>query len=222
MLAPTKAGTTDISVLLADDHPIARQGVESVLTREADINVIGAVGEARAAIREAERLKPRVLIMGISLPGLNGIEATHVITSKLPQIGVLILSTHSSPVILRRAIEAGARGYLAKDATAEELVRAVRAVAEGKRYIGQGLAQGLLGMQQSRKTDPALETLTTTELNILRMVADGKSNPEVAAALGLSRRTIETYRLRLMRKLGIDNLASLVRYAIKQGVVPLD
>jgi len=138
-------------------------------------------------------------------------------------VAVIIFSMHSSPIIVRRAIEAGARGYLSKDAVTEEVVRAVRAVADGKRYIGQGLAQNLLDVKKgARKADRTVEVLTTTERNILKLVAEGKSNPEVAVTIGLSRRTVETYRLRLMGKLGIENLPSLVRYAIRHGIIPLE
>jgi DNA-binding NarL/FixJ family response regulator len=214
---------SDICVLLADDHPLVRDGVQSVLERQPDVRVVAAVGDGSAAIREAERLRPNVIIMDITMPGMNGIEATRVIVDRFPEIGVVVLSMHSSPIIVRRAIEAGARGYLAKDAAADELVRAVRMVAQGKRYIGQGLAQSLLDVHKPvAHGSPTVESLTATERNILRLVVEGKSNREIATLIALSPRTVETYRLRLMRKLGIENLPSLVRYAIRHGIVPLD
>ena len=214
---------TRISILLADDHPVAREGMRCLLERRPDVRVVAAVGDGNAAIREAERLKPDVVVMDITMPGMNGIEATRVISDKMPEVAVIIFSMQSSPIIVRRALEAGARGYLSKDAVAEELVRAVRAVADGKRYIGQGLAQNLLDPQKgARKGDYAAEVLTTAELNILKLVVEGKSNPAIAVTIGLSPRTVETYRLRLMRKLGIENLPSLVRYAIRHGIIPLE
>jgi two-component system NarL family response regulator len=212
-----------ISVLLVDDHPIVRQGVQSVLERHPNLRVVAAVGDGSTAIREAARLKPRVVVMDISMPGMNGIEATRVITEKTPETAVLILSIHSSPIVVRRAMEAGAVGYVGKDAPCEDLVQAVLAIADGQHYIGQGLAQSLLEIQKFTCHVPRrADVLTTTEQNILKLVTDGKSNLEVAATLGLSPRTVETYRLRLMRKLGVENLPSLVRYAIRHGIIPLE
>jgi DNA-binding NarL/FixJ family response regulator len=218
-----RRGSPRIAVLLADDHPVVRDGVRCLLERQPDVRVVTAVGDGSAAIREAERLQPHVVVMDITMPGLNGIEATRVIADKMPGVAVIIFSMHSSPNIVRRAIKAGARGYVCKDAATEEVVRAVRAVADGKRYIGQGLAQNLLDVQEGpRDGDRTQEALTTAERNILKLVAEGKSNPEVAATIGLTPRTVETYRLRLMRKLGIENLPSLVRYAIRHGIIPLE
>jgi len=129
-----------ISILLADDHPVVREGVRCLLERRPGVRVVAAVGDGNAAIREAERLKPDVVVMDITMPGMNGIEATRVISDNMPEVAVIIFSMHSSSVIVRRALEAGARGYLSKDAVAEEVVWAVRVVVDGKRYIGQGLA----------------------------------------------------------------------------------
>lgn len=218
-----RRGNPRIAVLLADDHPVVRDGLRCLLERQPDVRVIAAVGDGSAAIREAERLEPHVVVMDITMPGLDGIEATRIIADKMPGVAVIIFSVHSSPIIMRRAIKAGARGYVCKDAATEEVVRAVRAVAGGKRYIGQGLAQNPFDVQEgARNGDRTQEALTTAERNILKLVAEGKSNPEVAAAIGLTPRTVETYRLRLMRKLGIENLPSLVRYAIRHGIIPLE
>jgi DNA-binding NarL/FixJ family response regulator len=212
-----------ISILVADDHPVVRDGVRCILERRLGVCVVAAVGDGYAAIREAERLKPDVVVMDISMPGMNGIDATRIISDKMPEVAVIIFSMHASPIDVRRALEAGARGYISKDAVTEELVRAVRVVADGKRYIGQGLTQNLLDLQKgARNGDYTVEVLTATERNILKLVAEGKSNPEIAVTIGLSPRTVETYRLRLMRKLGIENLPSLVRYAIRHGITPLE
>ena len=220
---PQRRGKRRISVLVADDHPVVRDGLHCLLERQPSIRVVASVGDGSAAIREAERLRPQVVIMDITMPGMNGIEATRVISDRLGDVAVLMLSVHSSPIIVRRAIEAGARGYLHKESALEELVRAVWAVADGRRYIGQGLAEDLLEVpKRSRAGGPEIEVLTATERSILKLVTEGKSNPAVAATIGLSPRTVETYRLRLMRKLGIDNLPSLVRYAIRHGITTLD
>jgi DNA-binding NarL/FixJ family response regulator len=225
----TSADNTDrrgegcISVLVADDHPIVRDGIRCLLDQHADIEVVGAVGDGIMAVREAERMNPKVVLMDIAMPGMSGIDATRLLAQTLPETGVLILSMHASPFILRQAVDAGARGYLCKNLNTEELAPAIRAVAEGRRYIGQGLVQALLDVQRDtghgRHT---VETLSTTERNILKLVADGLSNARVATTIGLSPRTVETYRLRMMRKLGLENLPSLVRYAIRHGIAPLD
>jgi DNA-binding NarL/FixJ family response regulator len=194
-----------------------------ILDQHSDLRVIAAVADASEAIREAERIKPNVAVMDISMPGLNGIDATRLLTGKAPELGVVIVSTHSSPIVVRRAVEAGALGFLAKDAATEELLRAVRAAGAGERYISQRLAHSLLDARRSAgPRDYAVEVLTPTERNILRLVTEGRSNFEVAATIGLSPRTVETYRGRLMRKLGIENLPNLVRYAIRHGIIPLD
>lgn len=194
-----------------------------ILDQQPDLRVIGAVADANEAIREAERVKPNVAVMDISMPGLNGIDATRLMTGKAPELGVVIVSTHSSPIVVRRAVEAGALAFLAKDAGTDELVRAVRAAGAGERYISQRLAHSLLDARRSAgPREYAVEVLTPTERNILKLVTEGKSNFEVAATIGLSPRTVETYRGRLMRKLGIENLPGLVRYAIRHGIIALD
>ena len=194
-----------------------------ILDQHPDLRVIAAVADANEAIREAERVKPNVAVMDISMPGLNGIDATRLMTGKAPELGVVIVSTHSSPIIVRRAVEAGALAFLAKDAGTDELVRAVRAAGAGERYISQRLAHSLLDARRSAgPREYAVEVLTPTERSILKLVTEGKSNFEVAATIGLSPRTVETYRGRLMRKLGIENLPGLVRYAIRHGIIALD
>ncbi len=185
--------------------------------------MIGAAGDGTTAVREAERLSPEIVLMDIAMPGMSGIDATRVLAETQPATGVLILSMHASPFILRQAVDAGARGYLCKNLDTEELAPAIRAVAEGRRYIGHGLVQALLDAQRDAGHGRhSVETLSTTERNILKLVADGLSNAMVATTIGLSPRTVETYRLRLMRKLGLENLPSLVRYAIRHGIAPLD
>ena len=220
---PARRGRPRISVLIADDHPFIRHGVWHVLEREPDIRVVAAVADASAALSETARLMPNVVIMDITMPGMNGIEATRLLADKMPATAVIILSTHCSPIIVRRAVEAGACGYVSKDLPSEELIRAVRAAAAGKRYIGQGLLQGLLDVRKGvGDSEHTPQLLTTTEQNIIQLVAEGKSNREVAAIIGLSPRTVETYRLRLMRKLELDGLPSLIKYAIRHGLVPLE
>lgn len=212
-----------ISVLVANDHPILLDGLRAILGRERDIRVIASVRNGGEAVHETERQRPQVALLGIAMAGLSGIEATRLIVERSPAVGVLILSAHSTPGAVRRALDAGALGYLSRECSGDELVKGVRAVAAGSRYLGQGLAEKLPEHRRSAgRAGEAVEALTSTERQILKLVAEGESNPAVAKILGLSPRTIETYRLRLMRKLAIDNLAALVRYAIRHGITPLE
>lgn len=208
-------------MLLADDHPVVREGITSLLERQPDLRVVGAVGDGIMAIYEAERLNPDVVVMDITMPGVNGIDATRAIAGKRPEAAVIMLSMHSSPIIVKRAIDAGARGYLLKETAVKEVIKGVRAVASGKTYFAQGLgAQPTAG--RFREGGPPEDALTSPERQILKLVAEGKSNPEISEIIGLTRRTVETYRLRLMRKLGLDNLPALVKYAIRHGIITLD
>jgi DNA-binding NarL/FixJ family response regulator len=212
-----------ISVLLAEEHRVLRDGLHHILDGQRDIRVVGAVGDGAEAVREAARQSPRVVVMGILIPGLDGIEATRLIVQRSAATGVVLLSPHSSHAIVRRALDAGALGYVTKDRPALEVVKAVRVVAAGKRYLSHGLAERFLDSYRAgQHGERTMETLTAAERNILKLVVDGKSNPEIASMIGLSRRTVETYRIRLMRKLGIDSLAGLVKYAIRHGIATLD
>jgi DNA-binding NarL/FixJ family response regulator len=196
-----------------------------VLKAQPGINVVALAADGGAAIREVERVSPRVVVLGIPMSGMDGIEATRIIAQHGNGTRVLILSTQSSPMMVRRALEAGALGYLTKECSADEVVTAVRAVADGKRYLSQTFAHRFLSVDRGRdgaRAGSTVEALTHTERNILKLVADGKSNAEVAELIGLSRRTVETYRIRLMRKLGVDSLPALVKYAIKNGLTSLD
>lgn len=212
-----------ISVLVADDHGVVRDGLAALLRRDEEIKVVATVADGAAAVREAERLKPRIALLGVALSALSSIDAARMLGEKAPEVSVIIVATHSSPAIVRRALEAGALGYLSKESSGEDVVKAVRSVAAGKRYLGHGLAEKIVEEQRpTARIEQQVESLTATERNILRLVADGKSNAEVAEMIGLSARTVETYRLRMMRKLGIGDLASLVKYAIRQGITTLE
>lgn len=210
-------------MLVANDQPILRDGLRAILGGERDIRVVACVGDGSAAVRESERHRPQVALLGIAMAGLDGIEATRIIVERSPAVGVLILSVHSTPVVVQRALDAGALGYLSRECSGDELVQGVRSVAAGSRYLSLGLAEKFLDHHRGvGRGEQAVESLTATERKILKLVAEGESNSAVAKMLGLSPRTIETYRLRLMRKLDIENLAALVRYAIRHGITPLD
>lgn len=219
---PTNSRRPRLSVLLVDPHPIVRAGLQCILERESDIRISAGAGDATTALREAERTTPHVAIMDMAVTGMNAIDATRALTGKLPGIGVIILSAHPSPPVVRRALEAGARSVVTRDIEADELVRAVRAAAAGEQYLSQIPSSWLDPRRGGSAAGSSIEALTGTEQKILKLVTEGRSNAAVAAAIGLSPRTVETYRVRLMRKLGIDNLPSLVRYAVRQGVIPLE
>jgi DNA-binding NarL/FixJ family response regulator len=206
-----------INVLLADDHGVLRDGVQRVLESNADIRVVAAVDDGQKAVEQALRLRPQVVVMDISMPALSGLEATRRIARSAPASAVVILSMHSSAELTREAFAAGAKGYLLKESAGDEVVKAVRAVAAGRRYLGEGLAEALVDAR-----DAPLERLTPREREVLQFIVEGKSNAKTAAALGLSPRSVETYRLRLMEKLGIGDLASLVKFAIRHGMTTLE
>ena len=200
-----------------------RDSLRCLLEASADIKVVAAIAGLTGALHEVERLAPKVVVLKLESHGVNGIDATRVILEKMPQVGVIVLSEQGSPGVLRRALEAGARGFLTGESTGEDLLKAIHDVASGRRFLGRGLAEGFVELYQSKRRDArTVEGLTATELNILRLVANGGSNPSISKALGLSTRTVETYRLRMMRKLGVDSLASLVKDAVRHGIVPLE
>jgi len=215
--------SSSISVLVANDQPILRDGLRAILDGERDIRVIASARDGGEAVRESERHQPQVALLGVEMAGLDGIEATRIIAERSPSVRVLLLSAHPAPGVARRALDAGARGYLSRECTGAELVKGVRAVAAGGRYLIEELAEKTRARERIAGRDGhGVESLTDSERQILKLVAEGKSNPAVARMLGLSPRTVETYRLRLMRKLDIANVASLVRYAIRHGITPLE
>jgi DNA-binding NarL/FixJ family response regulator len=210
-----------ISVLLADDHGVLRDGVRRLLEANADIRVTGTADDGRAAVEQAVKLTPDVAVVDISMPVISGIEVTRCITRQVPATAVVILSMHSSAELVREALRAGARGYLLKESAGDDVVKAVRAVVAGKRFLGNGIADALIESCVLGRSD-VMEQLTPRERDVVRLVAEGKSNAEAAATLGLSPRSVETYRLRLMQKLGLADLPSLVKFAIRHGITTLE
>jgi DNA-binding NarL/FixJ family response regulator len=203
-----------ISVLLADDHAILLDGLRLLLETEGDLKVVGSATNGEEAVRLASQLRPDIAIVDIKMPVMDGIEATRRIRESSPSTLVVILSAHVSSHYVDRALRAGAEGYVLKGSAGPELLKAVRAVSEGKRYLSASLA-GKIGQ------DP-LAGLTVREREVLQLIADGKSNAAAASILGLSPRSVETYRSRVMQKLGIEDLPTLVKFAIRNGMTTLE
>ena len=211
-----------VGILLVDDHAIVRDGLRMLLEHHSDLRVIGAAADGREALNEARRLRPDIVIMDISMPGMNGIEAAQAICEALPATKVLILSQQAGSVHAHRALQAGARGYVLKQAAGTELVAAVRALQGGRRYLSAAINESVLSdLLNKRPVENPLELLSPRERNVLQLVVEGRSNAEAARELNLSVKTVETYRSRLMQKLGLKDLPALVKFAIEHGVTQI-
>lgn len=214
-----------IRVLLADDHNIVREGLRSLLEKEPDIEVVAMADNGRTAVRLAGELKPDVAVLDIAMPEMNGIEATRRINRENPEIRVLTLSMHSARRFVTEALSAGAKGYLLKDCASEELVRAIRTIAADETYLSPKVA-GLIVkdyLKHSPVTTPSADScLTNREREILQLIAEGESTKEIAFKLGVSIKTVETHRQQIMKKLNLNGVADLTRYAIREGLTPLD
>ena len=204
-----------IRVLIADDHPMVAQGIQSVLEDHDDLEIIGTVGTGRAAVEAFERDRPDVILMDLNMPDMGGLAATEILREKSPDTRVLILSMHDSPEYIASALSHGASGYILKDVPTEEIKRAIDAVVAGETYLCTG-AEGAIA---PKPDDPSREALTGREQTILLRLAQGLSNKQVALDLDISVRTVETHRKNIKRKLGISSTAGLTRYALEHGVL---
>jgi len=211
---------------LADDHAVVRDGLRFLLEAQADIAVVGDAADGRQAVRLVQQLRPDVVVMDIAMPELNGIEATQQIRETCPSTQIVILSVHSTTEHVFRALQAGAQGYLLKESAGMEVVNAVRAVHNGRRYLSQRITETVIDnyvrQRQAAEIRSPLERLSPREREVLQLIAEGKSSAEIADILSLSPKTIETYRSRLMQKLSISDLPSLVKFAIQHGLTPLE
>lgn len=212
-----------VRVLLADDHALVRAGIRALLDAMPGVKVVGEVGDGTEALQAIGRLHPDILILDITMAGLNGLETTTMVTSTHASVKVLILSMHSHEEYVLRALRAGAAGYLVKDAATAELGLAIATVARGKRYLSPAIAHTLLAAQVSRVSPAppdAARALTARQREILTLLADGLSSKEIAFRLGRSVKTIETHRARLMERLDIHDVPGLVKYALRAGFIP--
>jgi DNA-binding NarL/FixJ family response regulator len=210
-----------LRVLLADDHQLMRAGMRALLAGLAGVTVVAETGDGREAVELAAK-GANVVLMDIGLPGLNGLEATARIVKQHPQVKVVILSMHANEEYVRQALRAGASGYLLKDAAPAELELALRAVARGQKYLSPAISQRVvedyLTQASAGRADAAAQLLTARQREILQLIAEGQSTKQIAAQLGVSVKTVETHRADLMKRLGIHDLAGLVRYALREGL----
>jgi DNA-binding NarL/FixJ family response regulator len=212
-----------IRILIADDHGVVAEGLRHLVGATPDMEVIGLAENGREAARMAFEAAPDVVLMDHAMPVLNGTEATRLIRERLPHTRVIMLSMYSDAVHVYRALQAGATGYIVKKSVAKEVVDAILAVHRGGRYLSRQLAHVITDQMVDRSApeDP-LDRLSSRERQVLQLLAEGHSIAEIAATLALSPKTVETYRARMMEKLGIFDLAGLVRFAIQQGLTELD
>jgi two-component system response regulator NreC len=212
-----------IRILLADDHGVVRKGLRFLLEQQPEVEIVAEAADGREAVRIAEETSPDVVIMDIAMPLLNGIEATAQIVKRKPEIGVVILSMHSDEDYLLSALNAGAKGYLLKDSAEVDLVRAIHAVHRGTPFFSPEIAKTMLEdymrFLQQRNLQDSYDLLTDREKEVLQLLAEGKSNKEVAGILDVSVYTIDTHRTHLMQKLNLHNTAEIVLYAVRKKII---
>ncbi len=214
-----------IRILLADDHAVVRHGLSQVLQQEEDIEVVGQAGDGRSAIAMVRELVPNIVVMDITMPDLNGIEATREIHKETPAVKVVALSMHTTLKHITEMFRAGASGYLLKGCDFAELVRAIRTVADGKTYISPSISTAFvtdLLRVEDNATSTAFSFLTRREREVLQLLSEGNTTKQIALRLHISPKTVEAHRLRLMNKLEIDNVAQLTKYAIREGLTSED
>jgi len=207
-----------IRILLADDHAVVRQGFKMILGAQPDMEIVGEAGNGREAVDLAQQLKPDVVVMDVAMPELNGIEATRRLAASVPHARVIALSMHKDSVYVREVLRAGARGYLLKESGAGDLVAAVRAVAQGEGYLSPSVSNAVLDDYRRHVTNP-IDLLTSREREVLQMLAEGKTNKEIATILDLSVYTVDAHRGRIMEKLNLHSINELVRFAVRNGLI---
>jgi DNA-binding NarL/FixJ family response regulator len=223
-LLAAKISMKHISILLTEDHAFVREGLRNMLEFEEDLKVVGEAEDGRQAVEMVKQLRPSVVLMDISMPNLNGLEATRQILKAVPATKVLMLSAHGEDAYIASAMESGAAGYVLKQTSADDIYRAIRSVHEGKTFFSPSVSWRL-NQADSQPSDqggmshPKSADLTSREMEVLQLVAEGKANKETAAELGISMKTVEKHRDHLMKKLNIHDTANLTRYAISAGII---
>jgi DNA-binding NarL/FixJ family response regulator len=207
-----------IRILLADDHTVVRQGFRAILAQQPDIQIVGEAGNGKEVLALAQSTAPDVVVMDVAMPELNGMEATRRLIAAMPQVKILALSMHKDAIYVREMLKAGARGYLLKDSGEQDLLEAVRAVSRGGEYISPALQPALASAWKVGGSTP-LDQLTSREREVLQLIAEGKTNKEVANLLNISAFTVDAHRGRIMEKLNVHNVNELVRFAVRNGLV---
>jgi DNA-binding NarL/FixJ family response regulator len=213
-----------IRIVLADDHELVRAGIRSLLEKLPDVEVVAEASDGQQAIRMVERHEPHIVLTDIAMPGLNGLEVTRHLAKAFPKVRVVILSMYSDEGYISQALRAGAAGYLLKGAAREELTLAIRAVAQGETYLSPPVSKLVILQYSGRQNsdDSLLKKLTPRQAQVLQMIAEGKTTKQVALELDISAKTVETHRMQLMERLEIHDIAGLVRFAIKVGLVRME
>jgi two-component system, NarL family, response regulator NreC len=214
---------SNIRVLLADDHTIMRKGLRLLLERQPNITVVGEASDGRECVELAQTEQPDVVVMDLAMPNLNGIEAARQIVAQNPNVAVAVLSMHSDESYVIRALKAGARAYLLKDSAESDLLGAIEALSDGKSFfspaISRLLVEDYMRQLERKGIDDSYELLTTREREILQLLAEGKSNKEVANMLNLSLYTVETHRTHILQKLNLHTVPELILYAVRKGII---
>ena len=215
-----------IRLLIADDHKIMREGLKSLVEKESDITVVGEAETGAMAVSMAQKLAPNIVVIDIAMPDLNGIDAARKIVKTNRNVKIVALSAHADQHFIREMMTAGASAYILKDTAYEELIRAIREVMKGKKYLSPDIARGVLDtyvkLSKSMSENPAFVVLTAREREVLQMIAEGKSTKEIAGDVEVSVKTIETHRRNIMEKLDLHSIAELTKYAIREGVTSVN
>lgn len=206
------------TVLLADDHAIVRRGFSMILAAQSDFQIVAEVSNGREAVEQGEKLQPALCVMDVSMPDLNGIEATRRLLKVSPRTRVVAVSMHKDSVYVREILRAGAKGYVLKDSNESEFLKAVRAVSAGKGYLSPEIADAVLDDYRKHVTNP-IDLLSSREREVLQMIAESKTNKEIATTLSLSVYTVEAHRGRIMEKLNMHSISELVRFAFRNGLI---
>jgi len=212
-----------INIVLADDHRVVHEGLRSLIEAEPDLTVIGEANDGLEAIRLTENLQPDVLLVDLAMPGLNGLEVTRQVKKKFPHVRIIVLSMHANEAYVVEALRSGATGYILKESSVTDVIKGIREVSAGRRFLSLLLSQQSIDDYMARvKTGPLdpYDTLTSREREILQMTAEGQSSTEVGRRLFISPRTVEIHRQNAMRKLHLRNQSEVIRYALKKGILP--